>query len=230
MIAKTYRDDEYYTTEEAATKFFELVVVPSGILKHKVLLMPFTTIESPLYTVATQYHNNIITFTGDMDLWKWAIDYEDIAVVDNPPFSLSAQIENYYFDRNIPFILFRSAVTYPKFIYKQDKAGIIYENSANGVTFSWGIGKYIDGDEYIKRTYPNLIDNLKTAGVLEKVIPVGFSFYLTDYTFKVKTVTFGKVQYPEKKDRTIYVSSGVFDENTKIWIDEEDGRIHLLSY
>lgn len=93
MIAKTYRDDEYYTTEEAATKFFELVVAPSGILKHKVLLMPFTTIESPLYTVATQYHNNIITFTGDMDLWKWAIDYEDIAVVDNPPFSLSAQIE-----------------------------------------------------------------------------------------------------------------------------------------
>lgn len=37
MIAKTYRDDEYYTTEEAATKFFELVVAPSGILKHKVL-------------------------------------------------------------------------------------------------------------------------------------------------------------------------------------------------
>lgn len=230
MIAKTYRDDEYYKTEEAATKFFELVVAPSGILKHKVLLMPFTTIESPLYTVATQYHNNIITFTGDMDLWKWAIDYEDIAVVDNPPFSLSAQIENYYFDRNIPFILFRSAVSYPKLIFKQSNAGVIYENSKSGITFDWGIGKHIQGDEYIKDNYPNLIDNLKAAGVLEKAIPVGFSFYLTNYKFKIKTITFEKVQYPKKKELFMYLNRGVFDENTKMWIDKEDGRIHLLSY
>lgn len=140
VLAKTYRDDEYYTTKETAKKFFELVVKPSGILKHKTLLMPFTTLESPLYIIATQYHDHIIAFTGDMDLWKKIEEYEDVAVVDNPPFSLSTPIEKYYFSKDIPFVLFRSAVSYPKFIYKQDKAGIIYENSTNGITFSWGRG------------------------------------------------------------------------------------------
>ncbi|MGC4707225.1 hypothetical protein ACOY2N_10575 [Enterococcus faecium] len=229
-IAKSYRDDEYYTTKETAEKFFELVVKPSGILKHKTLLMPFTTLESPLYIVATQYHDHIITFTGDMDLWKKAGDYEDVAVVDNPPFSLSASIEKYYFEKDIPFVLFRSAVSYPKFIYKQDKAGIIYENSVNGVAFSWGIGKYIEGDEYIRKKYPNLIDNVKAVGALRKRIPIGFSFYQTDYQFKVKTITFSVLKYPIKKDCCIYLNRGIFDENTKIWIDEKDKRIHLLSY
>ncbi|MFS1133981.1 hypothetical protein [Enterococcus hirae] len=229
-LAKTYRDDEYYTTKEAAEKFFELVVKPSGILKHKTLLMPFTTLESPLYIVATQYHDHIITFTGDMDLWKKVEEYEDVAVVDNPPFSLSAPIEKYYFEKDIPFVLFKSAVTYPRLIYKQDKAGVIYENSKNGITFSWGIGKHIEGDEYIRNHYPNLIDNLKAAGILEKRVPVGFSFYQTDYQFKVKTVTFSELNYPIKKDCYMYLNNGVFDENTKMWKDEKDGRIHLLSY
>lgn len=229
-LAKTYRDDEYYTTKETAKNFFELVVKPSGILKHKTLLMPFTTLESPLYIVATQYHDHIITFTGDMDLWKKEGDYEDVAVVDNPPFSLSTSIEKYYFENDIPFVLFRRAVSYPKFIYKKYKAGIIYENSANGVAFSWGIGKHIEGDEYIRRKYPNLVDNLKAAGALRKCIPIGFSFYKTDYRFKVKTVTFSELKYPKKKDCFVYLNHGVFDENTKIWIDEKDKRIHFLSY
>lgn len=229
-LAKTYRDDEYYTTKKTAEKFFELIVAPSGILKHKTLLMPFTTLESPLYIVATQYHDHIIAFTGDMDLWKKIEEYEDVAVVDNPPFSLSTPIEKYYFSKDIPFVLFRSAVAYPKFIYKQDKAGIIYENSTNGVAFSWGIGKHIEGDEYIRMKYPNLVDNLKAVGALRKCIPIGFSFYKTDYRFKVKTVTFSKLKYPIKKDCYMYLNRGVFDEDTKIWIDEKDGRIHLLSY
>ncbi|EME7167292.1 hypothetical protein O2S95_002404 [Enterococcus faecium] len=229
-LTKTYRDDEYYTTKETAEKFFELVVKPSGILKHKTLLMPFTTLESPLYIVATQYHDHIITFTGDMDLWKKVEEYEDVAVVDNPPFSLSASIEKCYFTKDIPFVLFKSAVTYPRLIYKQDRAGIIYENGTNGVTFSWGIGKHIEGDEYIRKKYPNLVDNLKAAGILEKHVPVGFSFYQTDYQFKVKTVTFSELNYPIKKDRYMYLNNGVFDENTKMWKDEKDGRIHLLSY
>lgn len=231
-LAKTYRDDEYYTTKETAKKFFELVVKPSGILKHKTLLMPFTTLESPLYIVATQYHDHIITFTGDMDLWKKAGDYEDVAVVDNPPFSLSTSIEKYYFKKDIPFVLFRSAFGYPKLIYKQDRAGIIYENGTNGVTFSWGIGKHIEGDEYIRKKYPNLVDNLKAAGILEKCVPIGFSFYKTDYRFKVKTVTFSELKYPINKDCCLFLNNGVFDENTKIWIDEKDKRkkIHLLSY
>lgn len=229
-FAKPYRDDEYYTTKKTAEKFFELIVAPSGILKHKTLLMPFTTLESPLYIVATQYHDHIITFTGDMDLWKKIEEYEDVAVVDNPPFSLSTTIEKYYFSKDIPFVLFRSAVIYPKFIYKQDKAGIIYENSTNGVAFSWGIGKHIEGDEYIRMKYPNLVDNLKAVGALRKCIPIGFSFYGTDYRFKVKTVTFSKLKYPIKKDHYMYLNQGVFDEDTKIWLDEKDGRIHLLSY
>lgn len=229
-LAKTYRDDEYYTKKETAEKFFELVVEPSGILKHKTLLMPFTTLESPLYIVATQYHDHIITFTGDMDLWKSVDDYEDVAVVDNPPFSLSASIEKFYFEKDIPFILFRSAMAYPTFIYRQDKSEIIYENSKQGTVFSWGIGKHIKEDDYIRYKYPNLIDNLKAAGVLEKHVPVGFSFYKTDYQFKVKTVTFSELKYPIKKDCFIYLNRGVFDENSKIWIDEKDKRVHVLSY
>ncbi|HGF8364559.1 TPA: hypothetical protein QFF28_000250, partial [Enterococcus faecium] len=210
--------------------FFKLVVEPSGILKHKTLLMPFTTLESPLYIVATQYHDHIITFTGDMDLWKKVEEYEDVAVVDNPPFSLSTSIEKYYFEKDIPFVLFRSSVSYPYFIYRKDGTGVIYEDSANGITFSWGIGKYIEGDEYIRKKYPNLIDNLKAVGALEKCIPIGFSFYKTDYQFKVKTVTFSELKYPIKKDCYIYLNRGVFDEDTKIWIDDKDKRIHLLSY
>lgn len=231
-LAKPYRDDEYYTTKETAEKFFKLVVEPSGILKHGTLLMPFTTLESPLYIVATQYHDHIITFTGDIDLWKKVEEYEDVAVVDNPPFSLSASIEKHYFEKGIPFVLFRSAFGYPKLIYKQDRAGIIYENGTNGVTFSWGIGKHIEGDEYIRKKYPNLVDNLKAAGILEKCVPIGFSFYKTDYRFKVKTVTFSELKYPINKDCCLYLNNGVFDENTKIWIDEKDKRkkIHLLSY
>lgn len=230
MLAKPYRDDEYYTTKETAEKFFKLVVEPSGILKHKTLLMPFTTLESPLYIVATQCHDHIITFAGDIDLWKRVEDYEDVAVVDNPPFSLSSQIEKYYFEKHIPFVLFRSAMTYPTFVYKQDRAGVIYENGKSGIAFSWGIGKYIECDEYISNKYPNLINNLKVVGALEKCIPIGFSFYKTDYQFKVKTVTFSELKYPIKKECHVYLNRGVFDEKTKMWIDNKDKRIHLLSY
>lgn len=82
----------------------------------------------------------------------------------------------------------------------------------------------------IRNNYPNLLDNLKAVGALRKCIPIGFSFYKTDYQFKVKTVTFSELKYPIKKDCYIYLNRGVFDENTKMWIDEKDKRIHLLSY
>ena len=191
-IAKTYSDDEYYTTKEAAEKFVELVVLPSGILKHKTILMPFSSEGCPLHEAVKSIHENVVCFDGNLEMWKHTDDYEDVGVIDNPPFSLSAKVEQAYFDKGVPFVMFRSAVSYPKFIFKQDGAGVIYENSKKGVRFSWGLGKHINDDEYINVNYPNLIDNLKAVGMLEKCIPVGFSYHLTDYEFKVSTVSFEK--------------------------------------
>ena len=176
-LSKSYRDDEYYTTENAAEKFINLVVKPSGILKHETILMPFSCEGCPLYEAVKKEHDKVVCYDLDMSLWKQTDLFQDVAVVDNPPFSLSAKVEQEYFDKNVPFVLFRSSVSYPKFIFKKEDAGIIYENSKKGVNFSWGLGKHIQGDEYIRENYPNLLDNMKASGLLEKKIPVGFSFF-----------------------------------------------------
>ena len=228
-IAKSYSDDEYYTTKEAAEKFVELVVLPSGILKHKTILMPFSSEGCPLHEAVKSIHENVICFDGNLEMWKITDNYEDVAVVDNPPFSLSAKVEQEYFDKGVPFVLFRSAVSYPKFIFNQVGAGVIYENSKKGVRFSWGLGKHIQGDKYIQDNYPNLIDNLKSVRLLEKSIPVGFSYYLTDFEFKVSTVSFEKAVYHNKKSVFMYLNRGVFDKDTEMYIDDEDGRVKLIS-
>jgi hypothetical protein len=228
-LAKGYRDDEYYTTEATAIQFFEKIVKPSGILEHKTLLMPFSKLDQPLFQIAKKYHDNVIAFNGDYELWQKVSTYQDVAVVDNPPFSLSVKIEQFYFECDIPFLLFRSAVSYPKFIYNKIGGGVIYENSRQGIKFAWGIGKHIQGDEYIEKHYPNLLDHLKAAGLLEKRVPVGFSFFKTGYDFKIKTVSFDGLQYPGKKDIFVYLSRGVFNENSRMWVDASDGRVHILS-
>lgn len=230
IISKKYADDEYYTSEQTAASFFELVVKPSGILRHKTILMPFTSEDTPLHAEAKKWHNNIVFFEGDKTLWEKASTYADVAVIDNPPFSLSATIEKKYISENIPFILFRSAVSYPKFILNSEHAGVIYESSKKGVKFNWGFAHHISGDEYVSNKYPNLIDMLKRYNILEKEVPVGFSFNLTDYKFKVKSVTFTKFNYPRKSDLYMYVSGGVYDEKSKVYVDEKDGRVHLISY
>lgn len=228
-ITKSYSDDEYYTTKEAAKKFVEIVILPSGILKHKTILKPFSSEGCPLHEAVKSIHENVVCFDGNLEMWKYTDDYEDVGVIDNPPFSLSVKVEQYYFYKGVPFVLFRSAVSYPKCIFNQDGAGVIYENSKKGVRFSWGIGKHIQGDKYIQGNYPNLIDNLKSAGLLEKSIPVGFSYYLTDFEFKVSTVSFEKVIYPKKKLLVVYLNNGVFDKDTEMYIDGEDGRVKLIS-
>lgn len=228
-LSKTYSDDEYYTTEDAAKKFVDLVVVPSGILNHKIILMPFSNSECPLYKSVSLVHDNIICFEGDQTLWLKTSEFKDVAVIDNPPFSLSAKVEKEYFEKGVPFVLFRSSVSYPKFIFKQEYAGIIYENSRRGVRFSWGLGKHIQGDNYIKDHYPNLIDNMIANDMLYKHVPIGFSFFKTDYNQKVGTVTFDKLIYPKKKEQFVYVQRGVYDRNTKIYVDDEDGRVKIIS-
>ncbi|MBC1615458.1 hypothetical protein HB904_04630 [Listeria booriae] len=230
MIAKTYSDDEYYTSEETAISFFEKVVLPSGILSHKTILMPFTVEGTPLHDVGKRYHDNIVSFDGNKSMWQAVERYEDVAVIDNPPFSLSAEIERTYIDKKIPFILFRSAVSYPKFILRADRAGVVYENSKAGVEFNWGFASHISDDEHIKQHYPNLLDMLSHHGILRKKVPVGFSFNLVDYNFKIKSVTFDTITYPNKKDVYIYLNHGVFDERSDLYISEKDGRVHATSH
>jgi hypothetical protein len=228
-ISKAYRDDEYYTTKEGAMSFFKQVVLPSNILKHKIIAMPFSKADSPLRMVASRFCDHIIFYQGNRNLWQEVATYEDVAVVDNPPFSLSAKIEHFYFEHEIPFILFRSAVAYPKFIYEKLRAGVIFENSAKGVQFNWGVAAHIKGDDYIEQHYPNLIDNLKATGVLAKRIPIGFSFYQTAYDFKIKTVNFdGKLRYPKKKEIFMYFNRGVFNSKSRLYVGDE-GRIHGIS-
>ncbi|GAB2022078.1 hypothetical protein RyT2_11520 [Pseudolactococcus yaeyamensis] len=228
-ISKGYRDDEYYTTKESAISFFKKIVLPSNILKHKIIAMPFSKADSPLGMVASRFHDNIVFYRDNQDLWQEVAAYEDVAVIDNPPFSLSAKIERFYFEHEIPFVLFRSAVAYPKFIYEKLRAGIIYENSAKGVQFNWGVAAHIKGDDYIEQHYPNLIDNLKATGVLAKRIPIAFSFYQTAYDFKINTVNFdGGMRYPKKKDIFMYFNRGVFNSNRQLYLGD-DGRIHGIS-
>ncbi|EUJ59544.1 hypothetical protein [Listeria fleischmannii] len=227
-MRKNNNDDEYYTSEENAVSFFEKVVKPSGILKHKTILMPFSERGTPLQRVAERYHSHVICFEGDRDLWKQAESFEDVAVLDNPPFSLSVRIESHYIAEDVPFILFRSAVSYPKFLFKVENAGVIYENSKRGVRFEWGFAHHIAQDKHVQKHYPNLLDNLKHHDILEKNVPVGFSFYLTEYTFKIKTVSFGELCYPKKGDISFYLNRGVFDENSHMYIDDF-GRIHFIS-
>ncbi|WP_222705730.1 hypothetical protein, partial [Listeria monocytogenes] len=66
--------------------------------------------------------------------------------------------------------------------------------------------------------------------ILEKYVPIGFSFNLTNYGFKVKSVTFDEFVFPKNSNFHLYVSSGIYDESSKVYIDEKDGRVHLISH
>lgn len=64
-------------------------------------------------------------------------DYSNVVVVDNPPFSLLAEIIDYYLDNNIKFFLFAPGLTCFSYLCKNRKvcilpidARITYENGA----------------------------------------------------------------------------------------------------
>lgn len=68
-------------------------------------------------------------------------DYSDAVVVDNPPFSILAEIIDYYLDNNIKFFLFAPGLTCFNYLCKNRKicilpihAPITYENGARIVT------------------------------------------------------------------------------------------------
>lgn len=78
--------------------------------------MPFTVEDTRLYDVGKRYHDNIVTFNGNKSMWRGGVRYEDATVIDNPPFSLSAEIE---------------------------LTGMIYENSKSGIEFNGGFAMHI---------------------------------------------------------------------------------------
>ena len=68
-------------------------------------------------------------------------DYSNAVVVDNPPFSILAEIVDYYLDNNIKFFLFAPSLTCFNYLAKNRKvcilpihAPITYENGARIVT------------------------------------------------------------------------------------------------
>lgn len=68
-------------------------------------------------------------------------DYTNAVVVDNPPFSILAEIIDYYLDNNIKFFLFAPALTCFKYLTKNRKICILpiyvtitYENGARVCT------------------------------------------------------------------------------------------------
>ena len=74
-------------------------------------------------------------FNPDDDYKKY--DYSNAVVVDNPPFSILAEIIDYYLDNNIKFFLFAPALTCFNYLAKNRKICILpidvnikYENGA----------------------------------------------------------------------------------------------------
>ena len=90
-------------------------------------------------------------------------EYPDgCVVIDNPPFSILGEIENYYLDAGIPFFLFAQGTT----LFKSDKR-IHYVIVGENITFANGAGININfvtslGD-YLIETAPDLYQRLKEA-------------------------------------------------------------------
>ena len=125
-------------------------------------------------------------------------DYDDdTVVIDNPPFSILAQIKRFYIKRNIPFFLFAPTLTL--FVsglrgeqYIVTGANVIYENGAvvntSFVTNMWGNDLIVvDGclreqletackrepAQLPKYKYPN---NVISAALLSKICRPGIKF------------------------------------------------------
>lgn len=92
-----------------------------------------------------------------------AEEYPDgCVVIDNPPFSILGEIENYYLDAGIPFFLFAQGMT----LFKPDKR-IHYVIVGESITFANGAGININfatslGD-YLIETALDLYQRLKEA-------------------------------------------------------------------
>ena len=121
-----------------------------------------------------------------------AEEYPDgCVVIDNPPFSILGEIENYYLDAGIPFFLFAQGTT----IFKRDKR-IHYVIVGNEITFANGASINIDfatslGD-YLIETAPDLYQRLKEANKanLRETVKE-----LPKYAYPMEVVTAARCKY-----------------------------------
>lgn len=102
-------------------------------------------------------------FWPDSDYQKFEYP-QGCCVVDNPPFSIYAQIMKWYQERNIRFFLFAPALTLfsrgdvPGVTYIPTGVSIVFENGANiSISFATNI------DKWKIRTAPILYERLKAA-------------------------------------------------------------------
>jgi len=105
-------------------------------------------------------------------------DYTGKIVVDNPPFSILAQIVNFYVERKIPFFLFAPAVSIMNYTRKPVTVvcaycAITYEN---GASVNTSFVTNMEPFEIVRRTAPDLYkkldeENEKNLAKLRKNLP-----------------------------------------------------------
>ena len=145
-------------------------------------------------------------------------DYDsNTVVIDNPPFSILAQIISFYVKRNIRFFLFAPALTLFNPVLKHHGvtkivcgAHIIYKNGAkvptSFLTNMWGDGAIV-GDNYLykkiracgevetrsirKIKFP---DNICTAAQLGSIVAKGVTFEIAE----CETLPLSKMDYYDK--------------------------------
>ena len=123
---------------------------------------------------------------------------EECAVVDNPPFSILAQIVDFYVDRNIPFFLFApglSALGYtrrPGVTAICTYEGITYEN---GASVSTSFVTNMVGDDIVAMSAPELSAEILR---LNKENEAARSNPMPKYTFPLELITSAKLGYLSK--------------------------------
>lgn len=119
-------------------------------------------------------------------------EYQDgCVVIDNPPFSILGEIENYYLDAGIPFFLFAHGMT----LFKPDKRihyvivgeSITFDNGASiNINFATSLG------DYLIETAPDLYQRLKEANKanLRETVKE-----MPKYAYPIEVVTAARCNY-----------------------------------
>ena len=123
---------------------------------------------------------------------------EECAVVDNPPFSILAQIVDFYVDRNIPFFLFAPGLSTLGYTRRPGVTAICtYESITyeNGASVSTSFATNMVGDDIVAMSAPELSAEILR---LNKENEAARSNPMPKYTFPLELITSAKLGYLSK--------------------------------